>query len=139
MGTKLQATTNYNGVIELEKYSELKQLILDKIAQEEDTEQVQKLTKILFDIDKNVESVKTNSLSNEEKIKQSIQARRIDLAKQSIMLLSGIGLTIFGIYSPFINSDGYFGAFLTSIGLSFLGGSSNLIKLFLTSFNKNKE
>jgi hypothetical protein len=35
---KLQATTNYNGVIALEKYSELKQLILEKIAQEEDTE-----------------------------------------------------------------------------------------------------
>jgi hypothetical protein len=138
METKLQATTNYNGVIALEKYSELKQLILEKIAQEEDTEQVQKLTKILFDIDKNVESVKTNSLSNEEKIKQSIQARKIDLVKQSAVLLSGFGMTIFGIYS-FLNNDAYFGAFLTSVGLSNLGSSSNLIKLFLTTFNKNKE
>jgi hypothetical protein len=96
------------------------------------------LTKILFDIDKNVESVKTNSLSNEEKIKQSIQARKIDLVKQSAVLLSGIGMTIFGIYS-FLANDAYFGAFLTSVGLSNLGSSSNLIKLFLTTFNKNKE
>jgi hypothetical protein len=62
-GNKPQPTTNQNGVIALEKYSELKHFILEKIATEKDTEQVQKLTKLLFDIDKNVESVKTKSLS----------------------------------------------------------------------------
>jgi hypothetical protein len=138
MDKSLQTTTNQNGVIALEKYSELKQVILAKIAQAEDTEQVQKLTKILFDIDKNVESVIANSLSNGEKIKQSVQARKVDLAKQSMVLLSGVGMTIFGIYFFLVN-DAYFGAFLTSVGLSNLGSSSNLIKLFLTTFNKNKE
>jgi hypothetical protein len=85
-----------------------------------------------------LENVKTNSLSNDEKIKQSIQARRIYLAKQSTVLFSGVGMTILGIYA-FLFNDPHFWVFLTGLGLSNLGSPSNLIKLFLTTFNKNKE
>lgn len=112
----------------------LKEIILRKIVDTDDVDEVQLLTEIIVNIDKQ----KAGSKESSEILLKKQQNRRIALIKQGSQIISGFVLLGLGAYTFYV-SDNYMGSCLMGTGLANLGSPLKNIQSLLSPKSTNDE